>query len=168
MITIDEARCTGCGVCLTACPQGAIVLEAERAEIKQELCTNCGVCLSICPENAIQETEPAPVTRPLPSRRERKPVVAPSPIRAERTPTRARPLEVVRPSPTSLERRKAVTAVTAAASTVGPVALDLLGRLAVRWFRRGRSPERSTGGRGLAVRGPGGGRRRRWRGGRYS
>lgn len=168
MITIDEARCTGCGVCLTACPREAIVLEAERAEIKQELCTECGVCLSACPENAIQEAEPAPVTRPSPSRAERKPVVVPSPIRAERTPTQARPLEVVRPSPTSLERRKAVTAVTAAASTVGPVALDLLGRLALRWFRRGRFPERAAGGQALAVRGQGGGRRRRWRGGRCS
>ena len=54
MIVIDEARCNGCGICLTACPQEAIVLEANRAEIKQELCTDCGVSLYVCPEEAIE------------------------------------------------------------------------------------------------------------------
>jgi Fe-S-cluster-containing hydrogenase component 2 len=165
MIIIDEARCIGCGVCLTACPQEAIVLRADTAEIKRELCTDCGLCLSTCPENAIQDIEPAPVARPSPSRPEREPVVTLSRISAEQPPTRARPLEVVRPSPSALQRRNAV--VTAAAA-VGPVALDLLARLAERWLRRDRFPERARGGQDLAARGPGGGRRRRRRGGRYS
>ncbi len=167
MITIDEARCTGCGICLTACPQEAILLEAEKAKIRQELCTECGVCLSACPENAIHETQPAPapVTRPSPSRPERKPVVPLSPVSAERVPVKARRAEVLRPSPTSLERRRAVTTAVA---TVGPVALDLLARLAGGWLRRDRFPERAAGGPDLAVRGQGGGRRRRRRGGRCS
>lgn len=165
MIFIDKPRCTGCGICLATCPQEAIVLEAERAEINQELCTECGVCLSACPEDAIQQTELAPLARPAPSTPEREPVVALSPLRVEQPPTRSRPLEVVRRSPSALEKRRTVAT---AAAAVGPVALDLLARLAERWLRRGGSPEQAVGRRDLAARGPGGGRRRRWRGGRCS
>jgi Fe-S-cluster-containing hydrogenase component 2 len=165
MIVVDEARCTGCGVCLISCPQEAITLKAERAEIEQELCTDCGVCLSACPEDAIQQTEPAPATRPSPGRPEREPVVALSPARAERAPTRPRPLEVVRASPSALEKRRAVVASAAA---VGPIALDLLARLAERWLRRGGPSGRTAEPLSVAGRGPGGGRRRRRRGGRCS
>jgi len=164
MIVIDEARCTGCGVCLGLCPQEAIVLEAERAEIRQELCSGCGICISACPQGAIQEAALLPVTR-LPARPEVEAVVKVSPISSERVPARPRPLEVVRPSPSALERRQAVAAV---AGAVGPVALDVLARLVGRWFRRGRSLERAAGRQELAMPGPGRGRRRRWRGGRCS
>ena len=163
MIVIDEARCTGCGVCLNLCPQEAIVLEAGRVEIKQELCSGCGICISACPQCAIQEADLVPVTR-LPARPEQKLVVKVSPGGSERVPARTRPLEVVRPSPSALERRQAVAV---AAGAVGPVALDLLARLADRWFRRGRLLERAAGRQDPAVPGPGR-RRRRWRGGRCS
>jgi Fe-S-cluster-containing hydrogenase component 2 len=164
MITIDETRCTGCGVCLSLCPQEAIVLEAERAEIRQELCSSCGICISACPQGAIREADLVPVIR-LPARPEQKPVVKVPPGGSERVPARARRLEVVRPSPSALERRQAVAA---AAVAVGPVALDVLARLAGRWFRRGRLLERAAGPQDVAAPGPGRGRRRRWRGGRCS
>jgi len=161
MISIDETRCTGCGVCLDLCPQEAIVLEAGRAEIRQDLCSGCGICVSACPQGAIQEADLIPATR-LPARPERKLVVKVPPIWSERVPARTRPLAVVRPSPSALERRQAVAA---AAGAVGPVALDVLAWLASRWFRRGRSLERAAGRQDLAAPGPGRGRRRRWRGG---
>jgi NAD-dependent dihydropyrimidine dehydrogenase PreA subunit len=164
MITIDEARCTGCGVCLSLCPQEAIVLEADRAEIKQELCSGCGICISACPQGAIQEADLVLATR-LPARPEGAPAVALSAGGPERLPARARRVEVIRPSPSALERRRAVAAV---AGAVGPVALDLLARLADSWFRRGRLLERAAGRQDLAMPGPGRGRRRRWRGGRCS
>ncbi len=164
MITIDEARCTGCGVCLDLCPQEAIVLDAERAEIRQELCSGCGICVSACPQGAIQEADLIPATR-LPARPEREPVIKVPTIWSERVPARPRPLEVVQPSPSALERRQSVAV---AAGAVGPVALDVLAWLARRWFRRGRSLERAAGRQDLAVPGPGRGRRRRWRGGRCS
>ena len=165
MIVIDEARCTGCGVCLNFCPQEAIVLEADRAEIKQELCSGCGICISIsaCPQCAIQEADLVPVTG-LPARPERELVVKVSPGGSELVPARTRPVEVVRPSPSALERRRAVAA---AAVAIGPVALDLLARLAERWVTRSRFPQRAAGRQNLAVPGPGR-RRRRWRGGRCS
>jgi NAD-dependent dihydropyrimidine dehydrogenase PreA subunit len=164
MITIDKACCTGCGVCLDLCPQEAIVLEADRAEIRQELCVGCGICIGACPQGAIQEADLVPVTR-LPARPERETVVRVSSSGSKRVPARARPLEVVRPSVSALERRQAVAAAAVAA---GPVALDVLARLAGRWFRRGRSLERAASRQDLAMPGPGRGRRRRWRGGRCS
>jgi ferredoxin len=164
MITIDRTRCTGCGVCLSLCPQEAIVLEAGTAEIKQELCSGCGICVSACPQGAIQEADLVPATR-LPARHEQRPVVTVPPGGSERVPARTRRLEVFRPSPSALERRQAVAAV---AGAVGPVALDVLARLAGRWFRRGRLLERAAGRQDLAMPGPGRGRRRRWRGGRCS
>ncbi len=164
MIVIDRLRCTGCGICLTVCPLDAVVLEAERAEIKEELCNGCGACLSACPEGAIMDVEPAPLTAPSPTRPE--PVVAMVPSApSEPAPTRVRPTKVVRRSPLPLERQRAVATAAVAA---GPVVFNLMARLAERWLRRGDLPERSAGRRDLAVRGPGGGRRRRWRGGRTS
>jgi len=163
MIVVDKPRCTGCGVCLTVCPLDAVVLEAERAEIREELCNGCGACLSACPEGAIMDVEPALPARPFPSSPEVKTVALVPSDRPQPAPTSARPVKVIRSSPPELERRLAVAGT---AMTVGPVAINLLARLAERWLRRGGLPERSAGRRELSARGPGGGRRRRWRGGR--
>jgi ferredoxin len=164
MITIDEDRCTGCGACLSLCPQEAIVLETERAEIRQELCIGCGICISACPERAIQDVDLAPVVQPSPGRLDREPALTISPARVEQSPTRHRPVRTVHYSPSVLDRRRAVAA---AAVAMGPLALDLLGRLAERWVTRSSFPDRMTGGRDSVARRQGG-RRRRWRGRRCS
>ena len=56
-ITIDLARCTGCGACVDACPEGAIrLVEDERgryAQIDLEACQACEACIAACPEEAI-------------------------------------------------------------------------------------------------------------------
>jgi ferredoxin len=149
MITIDEVRCTGCGVCLSLCPQEAIVLEAARAEIRQELCIGCGVCISACPERAIQDVDLAPVVQPSPGRLEREPALTISPARIEQPPTGHRLVRTVHSSPSVLERRRAVTA---AAVALGPLAIDILGRLAERWVTRSSFPNRMTSGRDSVAR----------------
>ena len=48
--------CTGCGVCATACPSGALLLERSDGHLTLSfdaaLCTACGQCLPVCPEAA--------------------------------------------------------------------------------------------------------------------
>lgn len=51
-ITVDEAKCNGCGKC-TVCWQNAIALKEDIARIDLKLCQRCGVCASICPTDAI-------------------------------------------------------------------------------------------------------------------
>ena len=57
MLQVDVLACTGCGVCVPSCPQGAIRMVDEKAEIALRLCTSCGACTEVCPVGAIVVTE---------------------------------------------------------------------------------------------------------------
>jgi NAD-dependent dihydropyrimidine dehydrogenase PreA subunit len=59
---IQAEACTGCGVCVAACPPGAIRLIEGKAVIDGTLCNLCEACVSVCPVNAITVTAlPVPV-----------------------------------------------------------------------------------------------------------
>ena len=60
MFNIDSDKCTGCGVCVDACPQHAISVRNNLAVINQGLCGQCGICAQICPTGAIYEVAPVP------------------------------------------------------------------------------------------------------------
>ncbi|MBN2588170.1 MAG: 4Fe-4S binding protein, partial [Candidatus Fermentibacteraceae bacterium] len=51
-IEVREDTCVGCGVCVPACPFGAISMEEGLAAIGDG-CTLCGACESSCPYGAI-------------------------------------------------------------------------------------------------------------------
>lgn len=54
IITIDEQKCTGCGLCIPNCPEGAIQLIDGKARMVSDLmCDGLGACLGHCPEGAI-------------------------------------------------------------------------------------------------------------------
>ncbi len=54
IVKIDEEKCTGCGLCVTACAEGAIQVIDGKARLVSEIyCDGLGACLGECPEDAI-------------------------------------------------------------------------------------------------------------------
>lgn len=54
IVKIDEDKCNGCGLCVTACAEGAIQIIDGKAKLVSEIyCDGLGACLGHCPEGAI-------------------------------------------------------------------------------------------------------------------
>ena len=54
IIKINEEKCTGCGLCIPGCPEGAIQLIDGKARlVSDRYCDGLGACLGHCPEGAI-------------------------------------------------------------------------------------------------------------------
>lgn len=58
IVKIDEEKCTGCGLCVSPCAEGAIEIKDGKARvIKEELCDGAGFCIGACPEGALTVEE---------------------------------------------------------------------------------------------------------------
>ncbi len=62
-VTIDEALCKGCELCVSVCPRKIILLDERKLNAKgynpahvidMEQCIACTMCAVMCPDSAIQ------------------------------------------------------------------------------------------------------------------
>ena len=54
IITIDQDKCIGCGLCVNACQEGAIgMVDGKATLLRDDYCDGLGNCLPACPVNAI-------------------------------------------------------------------------------------------------------------------
>ena len=56
-LIVNKARCKSCGLCVKACPRGALAIgdELNKAGYRcvtadMDKCIRCGVCYTVCPD----------------------------------------------------------------------------------------------------------------------
>ena len=48
-IIIDKAKCIGCSLCGSDCPNACLYLVDQKAQACETGCIQCGHCYAICP-----------------------------------------------------------------------------------------------------------------------
>jgi len=58
IVKIDEEKCTGCGLCIPNCAEGALqIIDGKARLVSEKFCDGLGACLGHCPEDAIMVIE---------------------------------------------------------------------------------------------------------------
>jgi NAD-dependent dihydropyrimidine dehydrogenase PreA subunit len=54
IIKIDQEKCTGCGLCVPACAEGALqIIDGKARLVSEKFCDGLGACLGKCPTGAL-------------------------------------------------------------------------------------------------------------------
>jgi Na+-translocating ferredoxin:NAD+ oxidoreductase RNF subunit RnfB len=75
-VQIDEKRCTGCVLCMKACPTKAIRVRDLKVARIEGVCIDCGECIRVCPHGAVK----AITTGSDPSELSRYTIISASPV----------------------------------------------------------------------------------------
>jgi len=54
-VSVIEAKCLGCSLCVLVCPEDAVTAPAGTASIDDDKCVECLECAYNCPTDAIEE-----------------------------------------------------------------------------------------------------------------
>jgi len=55
IVKIDEEKCSGCGLCIPNCHEGALqIIDGKAVLISDLMCDGLGACLGHCPEGALE------------------------------------------------------------------------------------------------------------------
>lgn len=58
IVSIDENKCNGCGLCIPNCAEGAIrIIDGKAKLLDDRFCDGLGACLGHCPQDAITVIE---------------------------------------------------------------------------------------------------------------
>lgn len=61
MITINDDKCNGCGLCAKICHESCIELINNKIEINYNYCSTCTQCIAICPSLALSWDDHEPI-----------------------------------------------------------------------------------------------------------
>lgn len=48
-------KCAGCSICVSACPEGGMVIENKKIIVNYDYCKGCMICFNVCPLKAIEK-----------------------------------------------------------------------------------------------------------------
>jgi NAD-dependent dihydropyrimidine dehydrogenase PreA subunit len=102
IITIDEEKCNGCGICVSACHEGAIgMVDGKARLLREDYCDGLGDCLPTCPTGAItfEEREAMAFNKEEVEKNMGAPVQEPVPCGCPGTQAKALRHDMIAPNP---------------------------------------------------------------------